>query len=597
MPEVLPPYQIETPAYTPGMAVSVMPMSSKHAHWLDDYEYYDQLGRDPLQVRRIWGISDPLVRVEKVKEVLEEYPKQMHRRKILLKAVTRDDEDIVRCLVETGMKIHPDLQKAKEDEEKEANGEDADNISLPDKDDSSIAPTHIAAVNGYVSIIKLLLDSGVHVDIRDEFGRTPFLAAAMSGQIEAMRFLLDQGADATARAAGNEIAEEYFGPHKLATANALEAIARRRDVDIVKTLLDIPGVEITPLAIWSAAVGSHTYPVLRLLLERGGCILPGQDELLVTEDNEELRQTVLDTIPTCVQENDLASLKLLLGFKYPDLLHDNISPADIPPELHRSFIYGAYTAVANDQPDKFKVIHNLGLKEHDTMSLDDLPEGQTLNIQHLLDEACQFGSTTCARLLIDKYGADPNAYRVNSYTTPLYLAAGNNKPDMVQYLLENNKIDIHVGSGPHADGPTALWVAITHKSLKSVDLLLQHGGPLDSIDAEIRDISGPLDAVLIASSDASVRFETESTAKEYIDGARKDWTIPNSYYVRVKLDASDKEWIEKLELREGGDERNRGREKAERFPERPIFQERFDGLAKDDDLIPKFSPAFRAVKD
>jgi hypothetical protein len=130
MPEVLPPYQIETPAYTPGMAVSVMLMSSKHAHWLDDYEYYDQLGRDPLQVRRIWGISDPLVRVEKVKEVLEEYPKQMHRRKILLKAVTRGDEDIVRCLVETGMKIHPDLQKAKEDEEKEANGEDADNIKV-----------------------------------------------------------------------------------------------------------------------------------------------------------------------------------------------------------------------------------------------------------------------------------------------------------------------------------------------------------------------------------------------------------------------------------------------------------------------------------
>jgi ankyrin repeat protein len=593
MPKILPPYQIETPIHTPGMAISIAPMSSKHVFWLDDYEYYDQLGRDPLQVRRIWGISDATVRVEKVKQVLEKYPKQMHRRKMLLKAITRGDEDVVRCLVETGMKIHPDLEKAKEDEEKEDVDEDeADNTSLLDKDDSSVAPTHIAAVNGHIAILKILLDSGVYVDTRDEFGRTPFLAAAMSDQIEAMRFLLDQGADATARAAGNDIAQEYLGPTRMATANALEAIARRDDVDIVKTLLDISGVEITPLAIWSAAVGSHTYPVLRLLLERGHCLMPGQDDLVVTDANEDLRQAALEAIPTCVQENDLASLKLLLGFAYPSLLHATISPADISPELHKPFTYGAYTAIANDQPDKFEWIYNLGLPEHDTMSLDDLPEGQTLNIQHLLDDACQHGSITCARLLIDKYSADPNVYRIDSYATPLYIAAGNDKPNMVQYLLENHAMDIHVGSGPHADGPTALWVGITHKSLKSVDLLLQHGGPLDHIDAEIRDITGPLDAVLIASSDAHVRFETEANAKEYIENARKDWSMPNSYYVRVQLDEDDRGWIERLEMREG---RDRGRKKAEVLPTRPIFQERFDNLSKDDDLIPKFKPAFIAV--
>jgi hypothetical protein len=53
MPEILPPYQIETPEYNPGVVILVQPPTSKYARWVDDYEYYGQLGRDPFQVRRI----------------------------------------------------------------------------------------------------------------------------------------------------------------------------------------------------------------------------------------------------------------------------------------------------------------------------------------------------------------------------------------------------------------------------------------------------------------------------------------------------------------------------------------------------------------
>jgi ankyrin repeat protein len=591
MPKILPPYQVETPEHVPGMVISVIPTIQRHVLWLEDYEYYDQLGRDPLQLRKIWGIPDAKERIEKVKEVLEEYPKQMHRRRLLLKAVERGEEDIVRCILETGLRVHPDLQKAKEDEEKEEN-RDPDDVDLPDKDDATVAPMHLAASYGHISILKMLIEYGVDVDIVDEFGRTPFLAAALSNETEAMKFLLDQGADVTARVTGNELAKEYTG--KLAACNALEAIACRGDVEMVKMLLEKPGVEITPLAIWSAAVGGNTYEVLRLLLERGGCLLAGQDGLVVNDDNEELRQALLDAIPLGVQENNLKSLKLLLGFKYPELLRGKTSPDQIPEELHKPFTYGAYTAVANDEPDKFEFIYSLGVTEHDTMSLDDLPEGQTINIQHLLENAAEHGSINCARLLIEKYGADPNKYRESSWVTPLYLAAGNDKPDMVRFLLENHDMDLHIPNGLHANGPTALWVAITHKSFKSIELLLQHGGPLDAIDKDILSISGPLDAVLTTSFTGEVRFETETTAKKYIDDARDDYSIPNSLYVRIALDIRDRDWIARLQTCERDAERRiGGREKAEEFPERPVFKERYDKLMEDDDLIPRFQPIMK----
>lgn len=150
---------------------------------MDDYEYYDQLGRDPLQERKIWGIADPKERVEKLKEVLEKYTKQMHRRLILHRAVRRGDEDMVRCLVETGMKVHPDIAKALEEESKKEEGKEDEekeinDLDIPDKVDSAIALLHNAALTGHVNILKIFLDSGIDVDLRDEFGRTLLLVAA-----------------------------------------------------------------------------------------------------------------------------------------------------------------------------------------------------------------------------------------------------------------------------------------------------------------------------------------------------------------------------------------------------------------------------------
>ncbi|KAH7400797.1 ankyrin repeat-containing domain protein [Phaeosphaeria sp. MPI-PUGE-AT-0046c] len=606
MPQVLPPYKIILPEHIPGMAITIMPMDHKHRLWLDDYEYYDQLGRDPLQVRMIWGIADAAARIEALKAALEEYPKMMHRRNILLKATQRGDVEMVRYLVESGVRVGPDLERAKRDEVRGMEEEeDVDEIELPDREDGSNAPVHLAAKCGFVEILKIFFDAGVDVDVRDEFGRTPLLAAVLGdGMTEAIKFLLERGADPTARISGNQLAKEYIG--EFMEANALEIVAREGNVEALELLLKNPSVKITPLAIKAVAGSNKGFRALRMLLERSGCLALGEDEFIDIEENADLKEAAVESIAKGVEINDLDAMKLLLGFKYPELKTGNATADQVPEELHKFFVYGAYSAIKLEYVDKFEFIYNIGLTEHDTMSLDDLPEGQTLNIQHLFDTAAEHGSVNCARLLIDKYDASPHVCRMPSGVLPLYVAAGNNKADMVRFLLEEHHVDTHIGSGRFVAGPTALWIAISLKWLESIDILLQHGGPVDHIDQEILDIDGPIDAVLSNHRDNTVRFETEDNAKTFIDGARNRQQ-PNSPYVRIRLVTEDREWIEKLQIRKAdaqlrkeGDRRELNKSEAvgpesRLFPEFVTYQDRQDELEEDDDLLPFFEPAFKAV--
>ncbi|KAL8925422.1 MAG: hypothetical protein Q9208_003514 [Pyrenodesmia sp. 3 TL-2023] len=55
---------------------------------------------------------------------------------------------------------------------------------------------HAACEAGQIGTIQALLDAGVDVNIRDQYGRLPLTCAALSGYTDAMRILLEGGADA-----------------------------------------------------------------------------------------------------------------------------------------------------------------------------------------------------------------------------------------------------------------------------------------------------------------------------------------------------------------------------------------------------------------
>ncbi|KAJ4347291.1 uncharacterized protein N0V89_011231 [Didymosphaeria variabile] len=629
MVKILPPHKPEPPVAPPGQRISVMPEPAIHAFFLEDPEYIDNLGRDPMQQNKIWLIEDAEERVEKLREVLEEYPKQKHRREMLCAAAGRGDEAIVQFFVGSGIRVQPDVEKALEEEKENGDAGDVDDDgSIPDKDDPAISPLHAAVMNSHVECVKIFLESGVDIESRDEYGRTPLIAAAAVSQPGMITYLLGQGADSTARANGKtERATQFMG--NCINANALEVAAGSGDLQTVKLLLEHPfpgptrkrkdredestGVLVTPLAIKRAAAGS--FEVLTLLLEEGGYPTEDKDGKIATDLlNYEQKNTLEVAMSWAAEAGDFQSLKLMLKYKYPTDEHGNILPFEVPQALQRQFVYGAYNAMRLNRPEKFEFIKSLGVKEHDTMSLDKLPLGQNFNIQHLFERAVEAGSLNCARLMIEKYAADPNTHRLPPGTKPLYKAAANNRTEMVRYLLENHSMNIQLGSGRYASGPTPLWIAISLKALGSIALLLEHGGPVDYLDEELKHITAPTTAILRiqVKTRPEVRLETVSSAQGYVDAARSDFRNMNPPHVRLELGPEDVHWIRKIQLR-WGDERLReeggnARELNEREGVElegldegdvrwkivgiPTVKEREEELETDWDLMPRFVAAF-----
>ncbi|KAF2833490.1 hypothetical protein CC86DRAFT_415269 [Ophiobolus disseminans] len=410
---VLPPYQIHTPEYTPGKSVPVQRPELLHANWLRDHEYYNQLGRDPLQIQRVWAISNPVARVEALKGVLIDFPRSKHRRNILIEAAIRGDDAVVQRLVDVGKMKGP-------------GGEEDEDLGLP-------------------------------------YGQDPGSGDSFSNRIS------------------------HGWKPELQSAEAVTRMSR--------------------------------------LFERG----PEQ--------------------PHLIEQDDLPSIELVLGFDYPKVRNGTIQDFKFPKSLRGHLPCAAENAAQDDQADKLKWIFSQGIKQHDSVLPNGLPEDQHLDIQHLLEVAAEHGSLNCARLLLEHYGADPGTFRMPRCVTPLYCAAGNEKPDMVQYLLEVHKVHTHISNGRYAAGPTALWIAIHLKAVESIAILLQYGGPVAYINKEMSDVGD--------------RAKREYSEKEGV----KDEYLRN-------MDVNDP----RLSM-----------------PANPSFSGREESLDKADDLVPEFESAFAAV--
>ena len=121
---------------------------------------------------------------------------------------------------------------------------------------SLFSAMHFAAATGQLGILRILVESGVDVDLRSEARNTPLISAAEEGQEDVVRYLLAQGADV------NAIGWDGF--------TALHSAASEGHVGIVSDLLGA-GAEIeardnrsmTPL--YRAAQHGHVQIVERLI--------------------------------------------------------------------------------------------------------------------------------------------------------------------------------------------------------------------------------------------------------------------------------------------------------------------------------------------
>ena len=183
---------------------------------------------------------------------------------------------------------------------------------------------HCAAEAGQCESIRLLLDSGINVDLRDTFGRTPLHCASDQRHVLAMELLLDMGADPNARDNTGvmlihdavQVGDERIMRRLLrdvrvdisATTNrestALHYAAIGGHANVVRMLLDV-GVEIdarddsgrTALHL-AAAWGRQD--VVRLLLEAGASVNAKTDDrataryLAAIANHESIQQLLLE---------------------------------------------------------------------------------------------------------------------------------------------------------------------------------------------------------------------------------------------------------------------------------------------------------------
>ncbi|KAF2231774.1 ankyrin [Viridothelium virens] len=543
-----PPAELPDPG--PGKVLHTWP---PHARYMSDPLYYDTLGRDPFDQVKFWKLSDPAVRAEELEKILkehldhgkeytDEHTEDEHRRQMMFTAAAKGAEDVLRALIKTGTKAHPEA-KANEDQ--------------------SCVPIFAAANHGHLGSVKLLIEeAGVSVEAKNEMGETPLLTAALAGEIEIVRYLLGEGADPRVRInPESEITQEYT-PGQWAAANALELAASQGHMDIVKLLLEHPfygstrkrknrdgeedGIWVTPLALQGAAA-SRNFDMLKLLLERGAYPVEDDDGVTKGERLNNEREAIKGALPEAARLGDLETLKTLLSYFYPTDQQGNLKPFDLPENLHQDFVDGVFNTAMFDQPEKFEFLYSFDLKEPPKRSLNKLPEGMKLNLPRLLEIAAEHSALGMAKLLINKYNVDPNDMRRPPATTPLYTAASNKQTDMARYLLENHKIDLHKGHGRFITGPTPLWVAISIHAGDAAILLLQHGGPIEHIDDDLLDIDKPTKAVLVetATTRAPVRLIAEANAKER--PLKNDRASRSSL---LELDPeTDKEWMKKLQQR------------------------------------------------
>jgi ankyrin repeat protein len=92
------------------------------------------------------------------------------------------------------------------------------------------APLHYAATGGHIEIIKLLLVHHAYIDAASPNGSTPLMMAAMYGTPSAVKLLLDAGADVTLKNSLGLTAVDFaLNAKRTESADILAAVIRTRN--------------------------------------------------------------------------------------------------------------------------------------------------------------------------------------------------------------------------------------------------------------------------------------------------------------------------------------------------------------------------------
>ena len=228
-------------------------------------------------------------------------------------------------------------------------------------------------------------------------------------------------------------------------------------------------------------------------------------------------------------------------------------------EVTDAFLDATASAISDGHVDVATHLLDL-IKEHS------LTDNWEELIAFLLCNAARSGASSCARLLLDQYGANVDHFSSLSMpqaVTPLYCAVqGNNNNDIIQLLGEKYDADIHKASGKYANGPTALWLAVTEQDESSARELLRLGGPVEYRDPSVNSRTPRV--FVTASKDYRAPVRLLSAADPGWDD-RQAWDdrdneerflcleYPDGFHCEIALRKTDSELKDRRELRDASD--------------------------------------------
>ncbi|KAJ1170448.1 hypothetical protein NDU88_002325 [Pleurodeles waltl] len=315
---------------------------------------------------------------------------------------------------------------------------------------------HVAAANGHVAAIELLIRKGAKVDAKDKNGRTPLHRAAEMGHADAVRVLLQAGANLYA------LDKEGQSPLHLAAQN--------QHVDIMKMMLQEEGrlYKNGHHFLHMAALKDES-SLVNLLLQNGATVDEKDDKkktalaYAVSQGFEKTVKVLMeagasidsDLIELAFNSNNQSIFALLLQYSR------GLSPDTLVSALFKAVqmnLHGIVAALADKGT-------NVNAKN---------------DIQYTpLLLAAELGKTESASVLIEK-GCDLDARTPNSNTV-LHLAVQAGNVLLVKMLLQK-KIDANIGG---LGDQTPLHVAAFHNKAELVDVLVSAGSKIECVTKEL----------------------------------------------------------------------------------------------------------------
>ena len=314
-------------------------------------------------------------------------------------------------------------------------------------------PIHLAALNGFLDIVKLFLKFGVDASLRSDNRYTPLHCATFKGNLELAAFILDAGADTTAQ---SDAGETVLHTCLLCNSNDdMVPIMLRGGVP-----LDV--VDSHGRTALHEAAGSGFLSVVKLLIEHGAN--------LDSKDNKGW---------TPLQDAAASGHELIV-----DYMLKHVSRNEQP--SHQSLLRGAQlrVAIANQDDNLTRQLledPDINVNICDHVGWTALHHAAYHGSKEIITALLERNASVSATIVVSAYehwvknsSLIPSDPFQSQWITPLHQAAYGGHVEIVEILMRH-------GADVHAVGPgdvTPLNVAVDAGHTAVVKLLLAHGADI-----------------------------------------------------------------------------------------------------------------------